>query len=92
LFFAWVAVAVWVKAVWLVYPLIAFVWVMLILYAAARFLGSSKQVSSQLPRWVMRLHDIGVLALFIYGGWYITAVAYIASCIIHDSIGEPVVD
>ena len=92
LFFVWAAVAVRFETDWLVYPLIVFVWLMLILYAAARFLGSARPIPRHLHMWITRIMDIGVLALFVYGGLYVTAIAFVASCVILDSIEQPLVN
>ena len=60
----------------------SFVWVMLVAYALALFSDAPDKFSRPaIPAWVAWIFDLTIFAFFVWGGWYVTSLAYALSCI-----------
>lgn len=75
-------IGLWGPIEWLTLLVAAFVWTMLAAYAAVYFSSKPKRHTDPAPRWLGLLIDALVLLAFAAHGWYLTALAYLASALL----------
>lgn len=71
---------------WLKYGLVSFVWFQLFIYIFVLYLKLARVErtpdSRPAPSWFVWAIDITVVVLFLWSGWYVTTLAYVASCVV----------
>ena len=82
-----VVCATWMDWRWLAYAVIGFVWILLGFHALAA-LPPRKPFVSPVPAWAVKLFDLFVVAHFIYFQWFVTAAAYVMSCVLLEILTQ----
>jgi hypothetical protein len=81
-------VAIYFKLIWLQQVFTAFVFLMLLFYGAVLFSKDKPKshVFGEGPQWVNHAFDFVTFSLLLYAGWYVTASAYVLSCVFLQGI------
>lgn len=82
---AGLAASVFFELIWLSYVVIAFIWYMFLIYfyVLLRHAGDPELQGKKpkLPAYLGWTLDILNVSLMTIGGWYVTLVVYVASCL-----------
>jgi len=94
--FTWVAsnvaliaailLAVTLDSAWLRFVAIGFIWLMLLIYLNILFVDKGtlekyRGKAKPAPNWTWWAFDVVVVAILMSADWYVTTVAYVASCV-----------